>query len=109
MSGWLQWLQYKTGFNSEIEINTKKPEDVLLYIKKSRMLGEGESKKAFSIEETKNSEYCFTLPNGTDVDNFCLVEYKKPIVWVRDGDESEETNELIAELKKMFFFFVKLQ
>lgn len=107
LHGWFEWLQNKTGFNSEIEIHTMEPEDVSLYIAKSRMLGEGESKKAFSIEEKKNSEYCFTLPNGTDVGNFCLVEYKNPIKWVRDEDkthdnESEETNELIAELKKMY-------
>jgi hypothetical protein len=107
LRGWFEWLQYKTGFNSEIEVHAMEPEDVSLYIAKSRMLGEGGSKKAFSIEEKKNSEYCFTLPNGTDVGNFCLVEYKKPIVWVRDedkryDDESEETNELIAELKKMY-------
>lgn len=99
VSGWFEWLLSVTGFDSttveEMEPEEMEPEEVSLYVTKSRPLGQGRSKIAFSVEEKKNTKYCFTLPSESDVGKFCLVEYKTPIDWI------EELPELTTFRKKM--------
>ena len=106
-----EWFRYAPpGIKSQIEdINVpEKKHDVLLHVAKLNMLGEGGSKKAYSVQEKDDTKYCFTLPNGSAVSNFCLVEYKKPIEWVRDedadlgGGDPEDKKLAINELRKLY-------
>jgi hypothetical protein len=51
--------------------------DLPIHVKKSFPLGNGVFKNAFTIvEDTTNNPHNFTIPAGSDVANFCLVEYK---------------------------------
>ena len=63
----------------------------LIYVKKSSELGSGKSKKAFRLSiANSESNTNFTLPIGSNINKFCLVEYTKPIEWIKETDKLKE-------------------
>jgi hypothetical protein len=63
----------------------------LISVKKSSELGSGKSKKAFTISIGNSEDKTnFTLPIGSNINKFCLVEYTKPIEWIKETDKLKE-------------------
>ena len=69
-------------------------------IKKIAMIGHGSYKNAFAIGENENpSPHNFTIPVGSNVEDFCLVEYSKPIAWRHESTFSEDFKQFVNALK----------
>lgn len=78
---------YETGKN----VGIKRKAASLIYVEKSSELGRGQAKKAFRLSiANSESNTNFTLPIGSNINKFCLVEYTKPIEWIKETDELKE-------------------
>lgn len=94
-----------------------------IFVEQDAKLGNGNYKDAFTLKPaTQESVHNFSLPNESDIDKFCLVQFKKFINWTRESrilsmktdttksiyfkenfnDEYKTQIDNIAELRKLF-------
>lgn len=65
----------------------------MIHVIKSDSLGQGASKNAYTIAvDPTNSPTSFTLPAGSDINKYCLVEYRRIVNWRKDGGSSVDEN-----------------
>lgn len=73
-------------FFKHSEEDMKNLEVKFIEVKKSTQLGNGVFKNAFTIvKDMTNNPHNFTIPAGSDVANFCLVEYAVAINWKKES------------------------
>ena len=71
-----------------------------LRVTKLTPLGKGSYKDAFTIvRDETNNPHNFTIPAGSDVANFCLVEYSNAINWRKESSFQESFIEFRTEMK----------
>jgi hypothetical protein len=82
--------EYETSSDGK-NVGIKRKAASLISVEKSSELGRGQSKKAFRLSiANSESNINFTLPIGSNINKFCLVEYTKPIEWIKETDELKE-------------------
>jgi len=63
----------------------------MIQVAKFEILGKGSSKNAFTlVNAPTDSPQNFTLPEGSNINKFCLVEYTRPINWRKDKNSSTD-------------------